>query len=285
MPAEILDGRIIARAMRQEIAQEVERWVQEEGQPPTLAIVQVGADPASNRYVQALLAGFAAVGMGTRREALPSGATAESLTETLQRLNADEQVHGVIVQLPLPAQIPSTTLHALSPLKDVDGIHPLNAGLLLQGAREALAPATPLGGIELLRRHGVAIEGRGAVVVGRSRIVGLPMAMLLLHRHATVTLCHSRTCDLAALTRRAEILAVAVGQPKVITPDMVRPGAAVIDFGINLVDGAMVGDVDPAVSDVAGYLSPVPGGSGPMTNVMLMRNTLQAARRQREGVR
>jgi methylenetetrahydrofolate dehydrogenase (NADP+)/methenyltetrahydrofolate cyclohydrolase len=282
MPAEILDGRAVARAMSQEIAGEVARWVQEQGYPPTLAIVQVGADPVSDRYVQALSRGLKAVGMGAQRTALPADATTERLAETLHQLNDDGRAHGVIVQFPLPRQIEPSALHALSPLKDVDGIHPLNAGLLLQGSAEALAPATPLGGIALLRRYGIAIEGREAVVVGRSRVVGLPLAMLLLHRHATVTLCHTRTRNLAEVTRRAEILAVAVGRPNLVTPDMVRPGAAVVDFGINIVNGNMVGDVDPAVGEVAGYLTPVPGGAGPMTNVMLMRNTLQAAQRQRE---
>lgn len=281
MPAQSLDGRAVARAMCQEIAQEVACWNRTQGAPPTLAIVQAGADAASARYVRAIERGFASVGMGVRRHSLPPDAATGALIETLERLNADEAVHGVIVQMPLPPQIEPAALQALAPCKDVDGIHPRNAGLLLQGDAEALAPATPLGGLALLERYGIAIEGREAVVVGRSRIVGLPLAMLLLHRHATVTVCHSRTRDLATITRRADILAVAVGRPHMIAPEMVRPGAAVVDFGINVVDGAMLGDVDPAVAEVAGYLTPVPGGTGPMTNVMLMRNTLQAARRLR----
>ncbi len=283
MPAQLLDGRAIARAMRQEIAQEAARFAQERGLPATLAIVQVGSDLASDRYVQALLKGLHAVGMDARREALPGDAEMPQLVESLVRLNHDPCVHGVIVQMPLPAQIKPAALQALAPCKDVDGVHPLNAGLLLQGADEALAPATPLGGMELLQRYGIQIEGREAVVVGRSRIVGLPMAMLLLHRHATVTVCHSRTRELAEVTRRAEILAVAVGQPHLITPEMVRPGAVVLDFGVNMHAGAMLGDVDPAVHQVASYLTPVPGGTGPMTNVMLLRNTLQAAWRQKVG--
>jgi methylenetetrahydrofolate dehydrogenase (NADP+) / methenyltetrahydrofolate cyclohydrolase len=279
MPAQILDGRAAARAMRQEIAQEVACWNRAQGASPTLAIVQVGGDPASERYVRAIERGLDAVGMGVCRHTLPADAATGELVALLQRLNVDTAVHGIIVQMPLPPQIEPSALQALSPGKDVDGIHPLNAGLLLQGDAGALVPATPLGGLALLERHGVQIEGREAVVVGRSRIVGLPMAMLLLHRHATVTLCHSRTRDLEPITRRAEILVVAVGRPHLITPEMVRPGAAVVDFGINVVDGDMLGDVDPAVAQVAGYWTPMPGGTGPMTNVMLMRNTLQAARR------
>lgn len=280
MPAEILDGRRVARAMRQELAEDVAGWVREQGHPPGLAIVQVGSDPASDYYVQAIERSLAGAGMAAMRVPLPNETTTERLVETLQGLNANPRVHGVIVQMPLPAHIHPSALHALSPAKDVDGIHPLNAGLLLQGSAQALAPATPLGGIELLNRYNIAIEGRQAVVVGRSRIVGLPMALLLLHRHATVTLCHTRTRNLAEVTRSADILAVAAGRPNMITRDMVRPGAVVIDFGINMLNEAMVGDVDPGVAEVAGHLSPVPGGTGPMTNIMLMRNTLEAARRQ-----
>ena len=283
MAAETLDGRAVARTMRQEIADAVEQWVGEEGQPPTLAIVQVGADPASDRYVRAIERGFTNVGMHVRRVALAADATQERMAESLEQLNDDDDVQGIIVQLPLPSHIKEPVLQKLSPVKDVDGIHPLNAGLLLQRSKEALVPATPLGAIELLRRYDIGIEGKHAVLVGRSRIVGLPMALLLLHRHATVTVCHTRTSDLAKVTRSADILAVAAGRAGMITPDMVRPGAVVIDFGINFANGEMVGDVDKQVAEVAGYMTPVPGGAGPMTNIMLMRNTLQAAERQREA--
>jgi methylenetetrahydrofolate dehydrogenase (NADP+) / methenyltetrahydrofolate cyclohydrolase len=282
MSAEILDGRAVARSMRQEIADDVAQWAQEEGQPPTLAIVQMGSDPASDRYVRAIERGFTGVGMLVKRVALAADATQERLAESLEQLSMDDDVQGVIVQLPLPLHIKESVLHKLSPSKDVDGIHPLNAGLLLQHSKEALVPATPLGAMELLRRYNIDVEGKSAVLVGRSRIVGLPMAMLLLHQHATVTVCHTRTRDLAKVTRTADILAVAAGQPGMVTREMVRSGTVVIDFGINLLDGEMVGDVDKGVAEVASYMTPVPGGTGPMTNMMLMRNTLQAAQRQRQ---
>lgn len=282
MSAEILDGRAIARSMRQEIADDVAQWVDKEGQPPTLAIVQMGADPASDRYVRAIERGFKGVGMLVRRVALAADATQERMAEALEQLGMDDDVQGVIVQLPLPLHIKESVLHKLSPVKDVDGIHPLNAGLLLQRSKAALVPATPLGAMELLRRYNIDVEGKNAVLVGRSRIVGLPMSLLLLHRHATVTVCHTRTRDLAKITRTADILAVAVGRPAMITREMVRSGMVVIDFGINLMNGEMVGDVDKGVAEVASYITPVPGGAGPMTNIMLMRNTLQAAQRQRE---
>ncbi len=282
MSAEILDGRAIARSMRQEIADDVAQWVDKEGQPPTLAIVQMGADPASDRYVRAIERGFKGVGMLVRRVALAADATQERMAEALEQLGMDDDVQGVIVQLPLPLHIKESVLHKLSPVKDVDGIHPLNAGLLLQRSKAALVPATPLGAMELLRRYNIDVEGKNAVLVGRSRIVGLPMSLLLLHRHATVTVCHTRTRDLAKITRTADILAVAVGRPAMITREMVRSGTVVIDFGINLMNGEMVGDVDKGVAEVASYITPVPGGAGPMTNIMLMRNTLQAAQRQRE---
>ena len=282
MSAEILDGRAIARSMRQEIADDVAQWVDKEGQPPTLAIVQMGADPASDRYVRAIERGFKGVGMLVRRVALAADATQERMAEALEQLGMDDDVQGVIVQLPLPLHIKESVLHKLSPVKDVDGIHPLNAGLLLQRSKAALVPATPLGAMELLRRYNIDVEGKNAVLVGRSRIVGLPMSLLLLHRHATVTVCHTRTRDLAKITRTADILAVAVGRPAMITREMVRSGTVVIDFGINLMNGEMVGDVDKGVAEVASYITPVPGGAGPMTNIMLMRNTLQAAQLQRE---
>lgn len=281
MVANILDGRGIARLIQQEITERVALWRQQTGQPPRLAVVQVGDNAASAQYIQAITKSMAKVGIETLLSLLPEESTSQDVISILQQLNAEPQINGVIVQLPLPRHIEGSVINVLDPAKDVDGIHPLNAGLLLQGNPEALVPATPLGGITLLERYELPIEGRRAVVVGRSRIVGLPMAILLLQRHATVTICHSHTPNLANITRQADILAVAVGRPNLITPDMVRPGAIVIDFGINFVNGEMVGDVDKSVAEVAGYITPVPGGTGPMTNAMLMHNVLRAAERQK----
>jgi len=200
----------------------------------------------------------------------------------MNALNADPRANGIIVQMPLPGHLPaSLVIDLLDPAKDVDGIHPLNAGMLMQGLLEAFVPATPAGGMELLKRYDIQLQGKHAVMVGRSNIVGRPMALLLLHQHATVTICHSRTPDLGAVTRDADILAVAVGRPHIVTGDMVKPGAVVIDFGVNVVDDGLQGDVDTeSVAEVAGYITPVPGGTGPMTNAMLLANTLAAARRQ-----
>ncbi|HHX44467.1 MAG TPA: bifunctional 5,10-methylenetetrahydrofolate dehydrogenase/5,10-methenyltetrahydrofolate cyclohydrolase [Chloroflexi bacterium] len=282
MTAQILDGRALAKTMRGEIAQEVERFHGEHGWVPGIAVVQVGEDPASSWYVKQIARSFGAVGMRCTQHTLPADASADDLAALLRTLNADPRTNGVIVQMPLPDHLPSTLVtDLLDPAKDVDGIHPLNAGRLMQQSGEALVPATPAGGMEILARYGIALRGRHAVMVGRSNIVGRPMALLMLHQHATVTICHSRTPDLGAMTRQADILVAAVGRPKIITGDMIRPGAVVIDFGVNVVEGALAGDVDTeAAMEVAGYVTPVPGGTGPMTNVMLMENTLTAAKRQ-----
>jgi methylenetetrahydrofolate dehydrogenase (NADP+)/methenyltetrahydrofolate cyclohydrolase len=200
----------------------------------------------------------------------------------LHDLNGDADTSGIIVQMPLPKHLPQTLVtDVLDPEKDVDGIHPINAGRLFQGDSDAFAPATPSGGMEILKRYDIPLKGKRAVMIGRSNIVGRPMALLMLHQHATVTICHSRTQDLGAVAREADILVAAIGRPKIITADMIRPGAVVIDFGVNVVGDGLVGDVDTeAAKEVAGYITPVPGGTGPMTNIMLMRNTLAAARRQ-----
>ncbi len=279
MTAKILDGRGLAKAMRAEMSQAVAEFREKWGAVPGLAVVRVGEDPASVSYARAIAKAFEGAGMRFALHTLPEDASQESVAELVRRLGADPQVHGIMVQEPLPKSIDgAAVISALSPNKDVDGVHPENAGRLLQDAGEYFVPATPAGGMELLKRHGTAIKGARAVIVGRSNIVGKPMACLLLHQHATVTICHSRTVDLPAVTREADILVAAVGKARLITGDMIKPGAIVIDFGVNFADGAMVGDIDweSAVS-VAGAITPVPGGTGPMTNVMLMRNTLQAA--------
>jgi methylenetetrahydrofolate dehydrogenase (NADP+)/methenyltetrahydrofolate cyclohydrolase len=245
-------------------------------------LLQAGSDPASDWYVRQIKRCCERVGLGLNLHSLDAQADTEAVLATVQQLNGDPRTNGIIVQMPLPAHVSQERVVAsLDPAKDVDGVHPLNAGRLMQGSGEALVPATPAGGMELLRRYGVALAGKHAVMVGRSNIVGRPMALLMLHQHATVTICHSRTPDLAAITRQAEVLAVAVGKPKLITAEMVRPGAVVVDFGVNVVDGQLVGDVDTeGVATVASLITPVPGGTGPMTNILLAQNTLVAAQRQ-----
>lgn len=276
----LLDGRAVAAKIRGEVTEEVSAFAARQGQAPGLTAVLVGEDPASRVYIRRIGQTCAEVGIRFQRLDLPAATTADELRETLGRLNGDASVSGVIVQMPLPKHIPAGTVgDTLSPEKDVDGVCPANAGRLLLGLT-AFVPATPLGGFELLKRFEIPIKGAEAVVVGRSPIVGKPMASLLLNEHATVTICHSRTRDLGEVTRRADILVAAIGKAKMITADMVKPGAAVVDFGINPTEGGIIGDVDfGAVAEIAGFITPVPGGTGPMTNVMLMRNTLAAARR------
>jgi len=282
MTAQILDGKELAKTMRGEVAQAVTEFQGQHGFGPVLAVVRAGEDPASVSYARAIAKACEAVGIAFTLHALPETATQEAVVAQVARLSADPQVHGIMVQEPLPKGVDgAAVVAALAPAKDVDGVHPENAGLLLQDAGQYFVPATPAGGMEILRRYGVPIKGARAVIVGRSNIVGKPMACLLLHQHATVTICHSRTVDLGAVTREADILVAAVGKARLIKGDMVKPGAVVIDFGVNFVDGVMVGDVDfDGAAAVAGAITPVPGGTGPMTNVMLLANTLQAARRQ-----
>lgn len=276
-----LDGRAIAAAVLGEVAERVDALQARLGRAPSLAVVQVGADPSSAWYVRQIERTGRRVGIDVRVQALETTCAADAPARLVAQLCADPTVHGVIVQQPLPSHTPlAGVLAALDPRKDVDGLHPYNAGLLAQGRTEGLAPATPLGGVELLRRAGLPIVGQHAVVVGRSAVVGRPLALLLLAEHATVTVCHTRTRDLGAITRQADILAVAAGRPGLITAEMVRPGAVVLDFGANDVGGQMTGDVAPNVADVAGWLTPVPGGTGPMTNAMLSRNLVAAAEQQ-----
>ncbi len=282
MTATILDGKELAKTLRAETARAVADFKARSGVTPSLAVVRAGEDPASVSYARAIAKAFEAAGMGFQLHALPEDAGQEAIVSLVARLSADRSVHGIMIQEPLPKGVDgAVVVAALSPAKDVDGVHPENAGRLLQDAGQYYVPATPAGGMEILRRYNVVFKGARAVVVGRSNIVGKPMACLLLHQHATVTICHSRTVDLPGMTRQADILVAAVGKARLITGEMVKPGAVVIDFGVNFIDGVMVGDVDfDSAAAVAGAITPVPGGTGPMTNVMLMQNTLQAARSQ-----
>jgi methylenetetrahydrofolate dehydrogenase (NADP+)/methenyltetrahydrofolate cyclohydrolase len=298
-----LDGTATATAIRAELAPRVSAFALRAGRPPSLSIVLVGDDPASHVYVRAKERAGGESGLVVTIHRMPASSTLDDVLARVRTLNDDDTCDGILVQSPLPGAMgkraTEKVFDAIDPRKDVDGFHPTNVGLLVQN-RAVLAPCTPSGVIELLTREGIHIGGRQAVVVGRSEIVGKPMAMLLLHRDATVTVCHSRTPDLAAETRRADILVSAIGRPGTITPDMVKPGAAVVDVGTTpLADRAkvvelfgadskrvqsfdtkgstVVGDVHPNVASVAGALSPVPGGVGPLTIAMLLKNTLAAA--------
>jgi methylenetetrahydrofolate dehydrogenase (NADP+) / methenyltetrahydrofolate cyclohydrolase len=285
MTAQLLDGRAMAKAIRGEITADVAVFVSQFGRAPAIAVVQVEGDPASAAYVRQIEKSFIGAKMVFKLHLLPTQCDAQALVSLIRQLNTDPQVDGIIVQMPLPKHLSQSLVTAnLTPSKDVDGIHPENAGKLFQGAVDYLAPATPAGGMELLRRYNIPLKGMHAVVVGRSNVVGRPMALLMLHQNATVTLCHSQTANLPAVTRQADVLVAAIGKPKMITADMVSPGAVVVDFGVNMVGDEMVGDVDTeTVAQVASYITPVPGGTGPMTNVMLMLNTLAAGRRRQQA--
>ena len=282
MTAQLLDGKALAKTMQEEVSAEIQAFKEATGVTPKLVVVRAGEDPASVSYANAIAKTCEKYGVAFELKALPESASQAEMVSLVQSLSADASVHGIMVQEPMPKGIdPAAVIAALSPAKDVDGVHPLNAGLLMEGKGDFFAPATPSGGMEILRRYNVPIKGKHAVVVGRSNIVGKPMALLLLHEHATVTICHSRTVDLGVVTRQGDILVAAVGKARLITGDMVKPGAVVIDFGVNFEDGKMVGDVDfESAREVAGMITPVPGGTGPMTNVMLMKNVLTAAKRQ-----
>jgi methylenetetrahydrofolate dehydrogenase (NADP+)/methenyltetrahydrofolate cyclohydrolase len=278
----ILDGRAVAQKVLGDVRARVERLRARTGQAPTLAVVLVGEFAASKIYVANKKKAADAVGIASRDHIHPAGLTREELLKLLRSLNEDRAVHGILLQLPLPDGInEDEAITAISPEKDVDGFHPVNLGNLLAGKPSTVA-CTPAGCMEILDHYKAELTGAEAVVIGRSRIVGKPLAQLLLARHATVTMCHTRTRDLAAHTRRADILCVAAGRPRVVTGDMVKPGAWVIDVGINrLPDGKLAGDVDFAsVEKVAHAVTPVPGGVGPMTIAMLLKNTLAAAERQ-----
>jgi methylenetetrahydrofolate dehydrogenase (NADP+)/methenyltetrahydrofolate cyclohydrolase len=280
MPARLIDGKAIAAEIREQTRQEVAQFREATGVTPCLAVVLVGEDPASQYYIRSKMKVAGQLGIASEDRLLPEATSQEELLRIIDGLNRDPRVHGILVQLPLPGHIDKDVITAaVDPRKDVDGFHPYNLGCLALGGTP-MPPCTPSGILALLDRTGVTVAGAEVVVVGRSQIVGKPVAMMLVNRHATVTICHSRTRDLPAVCRRADILVVAIGRARMVTAEFVKPGATVIDVGINRVEGRVVGDVDfDAVLPVAGALTPVPGGVGPMTPAMLMRNTLTAARR------
>ena len=301
--ARILDGAAIAAAIKQEVAEEV-KLLAAQGIRPGLAAVLVGNVPASQIYVRNKVQSCAELGLHSELITPPETVTTEEMLALVASLNAREEIDGILIQLPLPAHVDTKALlDAVDPAKDVDGFHPVNAGRL-QAGRPALAPCTPAGIIEILKRSQISIAGRHAVVVGRSDIVGKPAALLLLHENATVTICHSKTRDLGAITRQAEILVAAIGRPGFITPEMVTPGAILIDVGMNRVTekaefdrlfagdarreatfvkrgSTLVGDIHPAAFELSGAFTPVPGGVGLLTIAMLMANTVRAARMRR----
>ncbi len=286
MTASIIDGRAVAETIRAEIAAEITEMAEAGLPPPHLGVVLCGDNPASATYVRNKRRAAERAGIRFTLET-PAGATSTAeLLEICTRMRDDPDIDAMLVQLPLPPHIDTAALlDAVPPEKDADGFHPQNLGRLAAGAPAAVIPGTPRGCMELLRRAEVPIAGRRAVVVGRSVIVGRPLALLLINADATVTVCHSRTRDLPAVCREADILVAAIGRPGMITADFVKPGGAVIDVGTTLVDGRLVGDVDrPSVEPVAGWLTPVPGGVGPMTVAMLLRNTLALARARRGAV-
>jgi methylenetetrahydrofolate dehydrogenase (NADP+)/methenyltetrahydrofolate cyclohydrolase len=301
--AKILDGKAVAQQIRAELEARVAAVRQRWGRPPGLVIILVGDDPASQVYVRNKLKTAEEAGMGVHLERLPATATLAQTLAAVRRFNDDDRYDGILVQSPLPKAMgddaEQQVFDTVDPRKDVDGFSPLSAGLLVQN-REGFVPCTPAGVIELLERSKLPLQGQHAVVIGRSDIVGKPMAMLLLHRSATVTICHSRTRDLPAMARQADILVAAVGRAAFVTPEFVKPGAIVIDVGINTITAAadarrifasrperlevverkgtaLVGDVHPDVASTAGYITPVPGGVGPLTIAMLMANTVRAA--------
>ena len=281
MAAEVIDGKAIAQEVRAEVRADVEAWVRGGGAKPGLATVLVGDDPASAVYVGGKQKASAEVGIEGFDHRLPQDAAHDEVQRLLERLNDDPAVSGILLQLPTPPQVDGASLTELiDPAKDVDGLTPISAGLLAKG-RPGLRPCTPSGVMELLRRHGVALEGAEAVVVGRSDLVGKPIAALLLAANATVTTCHSRTRDLPAVCRRADVLVAAVGRPEFVQGDWIKEGAAVIDVGINRTEHGLAGDVAYAqAAERAALITPVPGGVGPMTIAMLLRNTLLAAKAQ-----
>ena len=276
--AHLIDGKSVALAVEQEVAAAISRL----GISPGLVAVRVGNDPASEVYVRNKARKARELGLEGTELIFPETMPEEELLAEVARLNGDDAVDGILVQLPLPRQIdPKKVIDAIDPAKDVDGFHPINVGMLHLG-RPALVPCTPAGVIRLIESTGEAIEGKHAVVIGRSDIVGKPVAALLLQRNATVTICHSRTRGLEAVAREADILIAAIGKARFVSAEMIKPGAIVIDVGINRVDGKLTGDVDfAAAKEIAGWITPVPGGVGPMTIAMLMKNTVTAAERRR----
>ena len=279
MSAVIISGKEVAKSVREELKDEV-LSLKGKGVIPGLTVILVGEDPASQIYVNMKAKACGEIGIQSQVIRLAESTTQEELLTEINRLNADNQVHGILVQLPLPKHIDETAvINAISPDKDVDGFHPINVGKLSIG-EDTLLPCTPHGILELIRRTGTEIKGKNVVVIGRSNIVGKPVSMLLLRENATVTITHSKTTDLPSVARQADILVVAIGRPEMVTKEYVKPGAVVIDVGTNRLDnGKVVGDVQfDEVKEVAGYITPVPGGVGPMTITMLLKNTVEAAK-------
>jgi methylenetetrahydrofolate dehydrogenase (NADP+) / methenyltetrahydrofolate cyclohydrolase len=281
MPARVIDGKAVAAAVRERVKVDLAAYKEETGRVPGLATVLVGDDPASEIYVRNKRRTTEEIGMRSIHHGPEAGIKEEELLELVHELGEDDGVDGILVQLPLPAHIdPDAVVQAIDPQKDVDGLTPYNAGLLAHGT-PGLVSCTPAGVMELLRHEGVELEGAEAVVVGRSKLVGVPVARLLLAANATVTMCHSRTRDLDAACRRADVLVAAVGVPRLLGAAAVKPGAVVIDVGMNRLEDGVCGDVDyEAAAEVASAITPVPGGVGPMTIAMLLSNTLQAARQR-----
>ena len=284
MTASIIDGRAIAKQVRIEVAGEVEKFKESCGYPPGLAVIIVGDDPASRVYVGSKKRMCENLGIHSEEYAMPASIGQEELIATIKELNENPKIHGILVQLPIPDHLDEgEVLETIDPRKDVDGFHPISVGNFVVG-KEAFVPCTPMGIMRLIEETGIEIKGKRAVVVGRSNIVGKPIAMLLLARHATVTICHSRTVDLPGVCKEADILVAAIGRPEMLDGSYIKPGAVVIDVGVNEIgrreDGKrkLVGDVkfNEAVG-IAGHITPVPGGVGPMTIAMLMRNTMDAA--------
>lgn len=282
MSAQVIDGKAISAGVREDLRGNITR-LKARGVTPGLAVVLVGDDPASRVYVNMKKKACAALGMYSEEHLLPADISQKELIDTVRALNADPKIHGILVQLPIPAHLDEDeVIETILPSKDVDGFHPINVGRLMIG-KPTFVPCTPAGIIKLIKSTGVDIGGKNAAVVGRSNIVGKPAAILLLQEHATVTICHSRTRDLAVHCRNADILVVAVGRQEMIRGDMVKPGAVVIDVGTNKVEGRLLGDVAfEEAKETAGFITPVPGGVGPMTIAMLMSNTVRAAEMKHE---
>ena len=282
MTARVLDGKAVAKQIYDEVNAAVMERISGGGSRPRLATVLVGEDPASAKYVELKQRNAHSVGIESEDHRLPSSTSTEELLALVDRLNRDDLVSAILIQQPTPKQIDMRRIVlALDPVKDVDGFHPLNAGLVALGLPGGVEPCTPAGIVELLLRSGIPIEGANAVVIGRSNLVGKPTAMLLLQRHATVTVCHTRTKDLGAHTLTADILVAAAGRARLVGSEMVKAGAVVVDVSTNWVDGRQVGDLGPGIESVAGWLTPNPGGVGPMTRAMLIRNTYLAEARRK----
>lgn len=278
----VLDGKAVARELKARARDELQQFVEKHGSAPTLRILEVGHDPSADAYKRAIVRTASSVGLDVQAVDLPLVSTQEEVIQAINDLNDDEAINGIIVLQPLPKHLSRVGVSdMLDPLKDIDGITTFNAGRLFHDDRDVLAPSTPAGGMALLKHYGIDIAGKHAVVVGRSPVVGKPMSLMLLAENATVTICHSRTVNLEEITRQADILVSAAGRPGTIQADMVKPGAVVVDFGVNFVDGVMTGDVAyDEVSQIASAITPVPGGTGRVTTMVLVRNTIKAARLQ-----